>query len=119
METREEQIKQASIEWKKANNPVCMGGDAFSDMIDLINVSQEFIAGAEWADAHPQSPWKNVMTDEPKKDQDVFAHVPNLCGGEYCKLTYLGNYRWSQDEGEWTTEFYNNEVMWMPIPEKL
>ena len=56
------------------------------------------------------------MTDEPKKDQDVFAHVPNLCGGEYCKLTYLGNYRWSQDEGEWTTEFYNNEVMWMPIP---
>lgn len=80
------------------------------------NIHRAFVAGAEWADAHPQSPWKNVMTDEPQKDQDVFAHVPNLCGGEYCKLTYLGNYRWSQDEGEWTTEFYNNEVMWMPIP---
>ena len=76
-----------------------------------------FLDGGLYADEHPKCPWRNVVIEEPKKDQDVFAHKQDLCGGEYCKLTYLGNYRWSQDEGEWTTEFYNNEVLWMPIPE--
>lgn len=103
MKTREEEIKKVA-EGKYVNTP-------------MPYIRSSFIEGAQWADAHPQSPWRNVMTDEPKKDQDVFVHIPNFCGGEYCKLTYLGNYRWSQDNEEWTTEFYNNEVMWMPIPE--
>lgn len=63
-----------------------------------------------------KNPWRDTQTDSPKEGQEVFAHVPNLCGGEYCKLTYLGDCWWRQDEGEWTTGFYNNEVLWMPIP---
>lgn len=64
-----------------------------------------------------QNPWRDAKTDPPKEWQEVFAHVPNLCGGEYCKLTYLDNYRWSQDEGDWTTEFTDSTVHWMPIPQ--
>lgn len=66
--------------------------------------------------AKAQNPWIDVQTDTPKEGQEVFAHLPNLCGGEYCKLTYLGNYRWSQDEGECTIEFTDRVLRWMPIP---
>lgn len=108
METREEQVRNFVAE-----------RITYKDSRVVTMLKEAAVLGMTWADAHPQSPWKNVMTDEPKKDQDVFAHIPNFCGGEYCKLTYLGNYRWNQDNGECTTEFYDKEVMWMPIPEKL
>ena len=52
---REEQIKQASIEYTKSNRPVCIGGDRFSDMIDAMSVNKDFIAGAKWADENRQN----------------------------------------------------------------
>lgn len=51
--TREEQIKQASVEYQISKCPKAIGGDAFADMIYKVNINPSFIAGAEWADKHP------------------------------------------------------------------
>ena len=51
--TREEQIRQACIEYTIKNRPMCIGGDAFSEVIDEINRNRAFEEGAKWADEHP------------------------------------------------------------------
>ena len=48
--TREEQIRQASIEYTIRNAPMCIGGDAFSEIIDESNRNHAFEEGAKWAD---------------------------------------------------------------------
>ena len=49
--TREEQIRQASIEYTYRNTPMCIGGGAFSEMADELNRNKSFEEGAKWADA--------------------------------------------------------------------
>lgn len=51
--TREEQIKQAGIEYTYRNRPMCIGGGAFSEMVDEMNRNKAFEEGAKWADEHP------------------------------------------------------------------
>lgn len=48
--TREEQIREASIDYQLSTNPRVIGGDAFADFAREMNVNQSFIAGAKWAD---------------------------------------------------------------------
>lgn len=48
--TREEQIRQASIEYTCRNTPMCIGGGAFSEMVDELNRNKSFEEGAKWAD---------------------------------------------------------------------
>lgn len=48
--TREEQIREASINYQLSINPRAIGGDAFSDFAREMNVNPSFIAGAKWAD---------------------------------------------------------------------
>ena len=48
--TREEQIRQAGIEYTLSTRPMCIGGDAFSELIDEINRCPSFEEGAKWAD---------------------------------------------------------------------
>ena len=48
--TREEEIRQASIEYTIGNRPMCIGGGAFSKMIDELNRNKSFEEGAKWAD---------------------------------------------------------------------
>lgn len=47
---REEQIRQASIEYTYKNRPMCIGGGAFSEMVDEMNRNHAFEEGAKWAD---------------------------------------------------------------------
>lgn len=47
---REEQIRQAGIEYTLSTRPMCIGGDAFSELIDEINRCPSFEEGAKWAD---------------------------------------------------------------------
>lgn len=47
---REEQIRQASIEYTLKNRPMCIGGDAFAEMADELNRNPSFEEGAKWAD---------------------------------------------------------------------
>lgn len=48
--TREEQIRQASIEYTCKNIPMCIGGGSFSDVVDEMNRNYAFEEGAKWAD---------------------------------------------------------------------
>lgn len=50
--TREKEIRQASIEYTMKNRPMCIGGDAFSEIMDEMNRNHAFEAGAKWADEH-------------------------------------------------------------------
>ena len=47
--TREEQIKQASIEYTYKDRPLYIGGGAFSEMVDEMNRNYAFEEGAKWA----------------------------------------------------------------------
>lgn len=47
---REEQIKEASIDFQIATNPRCIAGEAFADFAREMNVNKSFIEGAKWAD---------------------------------------------------------------------
>ena len=48
--TREEQIRQAGIEYTIKNRPMCIGGGAFSELIDEMNRNHAFEEGVKWAD---------------------------------------------------------------------
>lgn len=48
--TREEQIREASIDYQMSTSPRVIGGDAFADFARKMNVNSSFIAGAKWAD---------------------------------------------------------------------
>lgn len=48
--TRDEQIRQASIDYQLSTDPRAIGGDAFADFAREMNVNPSFIAGAKWAD---------------------------------------------------------------------
>jgi hypothetical protein len=48
--TREEQIKQASIEYTYKDRPMCIGGGSFSEVVDELNRNYAFEEGAKWAD---------------------------------------------------------------------
>lgn len=44
-----DEIRKASAEWQMANHPICIGGDAFADIAERMNVNPAFVAGVEWA----------------------------------------------------------------------
>lgn len=48
--TREQEIRQASIEYTIGNRPMCIGGGAFSEIVDELNRNKSFEEGAKWAD---------------------------------------------------------------------
>lgn len=48
--TRDEQIREASIDYQLSTNPRAIGGDAFADMAREMNVNPSFIAGVKWKD---------------------------------------------------------------------
>lgn len=48
--TREERIRQASIEYTMGNAPKCIGGDDFSEVMDGMNRNHAFEESAKWAD---------------------------------------------------------------------
>lgn len=66
--TREEQIRQASIEYTIKNRPVCISGDAFSEVEDEINRNRAFEEGAKWADEH-----LNLCNDEKYHTVEVYG----------------------------------------------
>lgn len=67
-----------------------------------------FLAGAHWADKHPNNPWRDAETDPPKEDTEVFILTPYGAPG-------CGTY---DEAGKWyVAGFGINEVSWwMPIP---
>ena len=70
------------------------------------NIHRAFVAGAEWADAHPQSPWISVSDKMPEEFEVVIAYAAN---------GHIENSYW--DGHYWTGDFYDTTVIyWMPLP---
>lgn len=115
--TREEEIRQASIEYTMGNAPKCIGGDAFSEVMDGMNRNHAFEEGAKWADEHPKNPWISVKDDLPCnraemlnptcniKTQCVITSIEGLC-----YINQMVKYR-----NEWIWEM-DKPTHWMPIP---
>lgn len=51
--TRDEEIREASIDYQISTNPRAIGGDAFADFAREMNVNPGFVAGANWSDNNP------------------------------------------------------------------
>lgn len=115
--TREEQIKAASSAYTRVNCPMAMGGDRFKNMIDSINANPAFIAGAEWADANPKSPWISVEERLPEPEKEVII----LDGRKHIDIDHLTDdgednyFWWKSDDTIWCED--DEITHWMPIPQ--
>lgn len=69
--TREEEIREASIDYQLSTNPRAIGGDAFADMAREMNVNPSFIAGAKWADSRP----RKGIVDIDKAYEWIACHI--------------------------------------------
>lgn len=73
--TREEERIQAGIEYTCKNKPMCIGGDAFSKVIDGMNRNPVFEDAAKWADKtmiEKACEWiKDNLFDYPWFDDDA------------------------------------------------
>ena len=69
--TREEQIRQASIEYTINNAPKCIGGDTFSEVMDGMNRNHTFEEGAKWADKYPAINFWHDASEEPEEHSKI------------------------------------------------
>ena len=70
---REEQIKQANIEYTLKNRPMCVCGDSFAEMADELNRNAAFEEGAKWADEHPnlEKLWHDASEEPLLEDKEI------------------------------------------------
>lgn len=55
-----DKAEQKSIEWQKANHPMAVGGDAFADIVDSVNVNPAFVAGYKEAEKDLALTWEDI-----------------------------------------------------------
>lgn len=94
--TREEQIRQASIEYTMGNAPMCIGGDAFSEIMDGMNRNHAFEEGVKWADEHPINMWHDT-NEEPRLNQWFLAQI-----GDNAFDTFVMEMDKNEDWKEWS-----------------
>lgn len=105
--TREEEIRQAADKYvdnfgcKKKDTPV------------LSAYYLGYVAGAEWADEHPQNPWISVEDRLPEKI-NKFMSEPVLCRYTRGNKEYYHVSQYDYEFDEWQI---SNVTHWMPIPE--
>ena len=120
---REELIKkQAEIYTDNRDNYV-EWSDGWTDSDDKEFVEKAFIEGANWADAHPKSPWINVEDDLPCNHEELIT-----TNGRYEKNTIYvitidkygiieSNYMVLYDDGKWEWKYsLPAPCYWMLIP---
>ena len=100
--TREAYLMQTATDWLHYHP--CPGTQD--------NIHRAFVAGAQWADAHPQSPWIGVDEGYPAKI-NKFLSEPVLCrytrgGKEY--------YHVAQYDFEYKQWMIEDVTHWMYIP---
>lgn len=84
---------------------------------ELVNMDAEsFIEGADWADAHPKSPWISVDDDLPCNHQDLIHsnytdRVLVSARNGYSEIAFM-----SKIENIWVWEIPIKVSYWMPIP---
>lgn len=106
---REEEIRQAALKYAF---DTCGGCDCI-----LNAASNDFMAGAEWADLHKGNPWHSVADgDLPKESKGDCNHLPFLVitrNNEIIPTFYKECHGFI--DGEWDCEVYVK--YWMEIPQ--
>ena len=85
---------------------------------DLVDVSIEsFIAGANWADNHPKSPWISVKEDLPYNHKELISSEDRRNTLYVIALVHgvVVSSRMEKFEGEWHW-ITDEPTYWMPIP---
>lgn len=119
--TREKEINIAALKYIE-DNSMMNGEIAISDHKD------SFIEGADWADAHPKSPWISVNDSLPNDETKlyiIYCEVYNKNGDNIENKhheIYLANF--DKETSSWVNvESYNNYffdvLYWMEVPERL
>ena len=102
--TREEQIREAALAYSFDTDGGCTG--------DLNTGRDDFMEGAEWADAHPANPWHNIADGDlpPNNTYCLF-----LIYGEHMEQGYVrdGDVFFDSTEKPWA---FKNLDYWMEIP---
>ncbi|EEX51995.1 hypothetical protein HMPREF6745_2508 [Prevotella sp. oral taxon 472 str. F0295] len=110
--TREEQIREAALAYSFGTDGGCTG--------DLNTGRDDFMEGAEWADAHPSNPWHNVADGDLPKEYNGDAICPTFLVAARGGDLIMAYYAWGEDEDE--PNFYDDCDMaldaewWMEIP---
>ena len=80
---RDKQIEEASVEYSISTYPRAIGGAVLSDLVYKMNINPTFIAGAVWADKHPNkalikmiiSLYKEVLDDKVNMDELIENYI--------------------------------------------
>ena len=105
--TREEQIREAA---KKTTG-------LFSYRHGYSTAEDAFVAGAQWADNNPKSPWISVEDRLPEPEREVII----VNKRKQIDIDFLtddgedGYYWWKSDEIIWCDD--DKITHWMPIPD--
>lgn len=105
--TREEQIREAA---KKTTG-------LFSYRHGYSTAEDAFVAGAQWADNNPKSPWISVEERLPEPEKEVII----INKRKHIDIDFLtddgedGYYWWKSYDTIWRDE--DKITHWMPIPE--
>ena len=118
--TREEEIRQASIEYTCKNNPMCIGGSAFSEIIDEMNRNYSFEEGAKWADNNPKFNWINVEDDLLCNHEELMK-TPYIYKPETVEVVVKDRFSFSIDymifdNDKWKWGRNCGITHWFPIP---
>ena len=109
--TREEQIREAALAYSFDTDGGCTG--------DLNTGRDDFMEGAEWADAHPVNPWHDVKEELPNINIPVLVlthsgnavttsmYIPRDVNGNI-----LGDKEWKGNHA-----FKRSITHWMEIPQ--
>lgn len=101
--TREEQIREAALAYSFDTDGGCTG--------DLNIGRDDFMNGAEWADAHPANPWHKYIREQfPNlKSKDKYNKEPFLVSdGKDCWID------WFNPMNGWVS--MGDVKFWMEIP---
>ena len=103
--TREEQIREAALVYSFDTDGGYTG--------DLNTGRDDFMEGAEWADAHPANPWHNIADGDFPPD-DTYCLF--LIYGEHMEQGYVrdGDVHFDSTEKPWA---FKNLDYWMEIPQ--
>lgn len=110
--TREEQIRKAALVYSFDTD----GGHTG----DLNTGRDDFMEGAEWADAHPVNPWHKVADGDLPKEYNGDAICPTFLVAARGGDLVMAYYAWGEDEDE--PNFYDDcdgaldAEWWMEIP---
>ena len=98
--TREEQIREASIDYQLSTDPRAIGGDAFADMAREMNINPSFIAGANWADKTMIDKAFEWIEENIGGYEDIYYDVGGYVNPEFHTEEFIKDFKKAMKGGE-------------------